>query len=254
VIHALSGQWPFPGEAVRVNPRNPNNPNDLVRVTEFDRREEYINQIGNEHPLMTLIQGCLSNSPSHRPTSSEVHQRVSAVAADHPPSFTNRVEIMDIIKTLGQENERVLAEKDAAIAKNREMMDRIQSLSELKERVISAKDHIIAKKDATIMEGERSIAELKETQSLKIECLCRSHYIKMEALQSVIDDVKADNEHLQVTVSAKEKAYTLEQEATEKEKHAIEERYRSEIKIIKDNHQDEIEALKLSYQLDRQAL
>jgi hypothetical protein len=40
---------------------------------------------------------------------------VSAVAADHPPSFTNRVEMIDRIKTLSQENERVLAEKDADI-------------------------------------------------------------------------------------------------------------------------------------------
>ena len=67
MVHVLSGQWPFPGEAVRVNSRDPNNPNDLVGVTEFDRREEYINLIGNEHPLMTLIQGCLSNSPSPAP-------------------------------------------------------------------------------------------------------------------------------------------------------------------------------------------
>ena len=112
MVHVLSGQWPFPGEAVRVNPRNPNDPNDLVGVSEFDRREEYINLIGNEHPLMTLIQGCLSNSPSHRPTSSEVHQRVSAVAADHPPSFTNRVEMMDRIKTISEEAEATKMEKE----------------------------------------------------------------------------------------------------------------------------------------------
>ena len=112
MVHVLSGQWPFPGEAVRVNPRNPNNPNDLVGVSEFDRREEYINLIGNEHPLMTLIQGCLSNSPFHRPTSSEVHQRVSAVAADHPHSFTNRVEMMDRIKTLREEREAIRMEKE----------------------------------------------------------------------------------------------------------------------------------------------
>ena len=112
MVHMLSGQWPFPGEAVRVNPRNPNNPNDLVGVTEFDRHEEYINLIGNEHPLMTLIRQCLSNSPSHRPTSSEVHQRVSVVAADHPPSFTDRVEMMERIKILGEEKERVRSERE----------------------------------------------------------------------------------------------------------------------------------------------
>ena len=109
MVHVLSGQWPFPGEAVRVNP---NNTNDVVGVTEFDRREEYISLIEDEHPLMTLIRRCLSNSPSHRPTSSEVHQRVSAVAADHPPSFTNRVEMMERIKTFSEEKETMRMEKE----------------------------------------------------------------------------------------------------------------------------------------------
>ena len=109
MVHVLSGQWPFPGEAVRVNP---NTPNDVIGVTEFGRREEYINLIGNEHPLMILIQRCLSNIPSHRPTSSEVHQRVSTVAADHPTSFTNRVEMMDRIKALSEEKETIRMEKE----------------------------------------------------------------------------------------------------------------------------------------------
>ena len=95
VVHVLSGQWPFPKEAVQVNPQNPK---DLTPLSEFDRREDYIKEIRNEHPLLTLVENCLSNSPSHRPTSSEVHQQVSAVAADHPPSFTNRVDMLKRIK------------------------------------------------------------------------------------------------------------------------------------------------------------
>ena len=225
MVHVLSGQWPFPGEAVRVNPRNPNDPNDLVGVTEFDRRMEYINLIGNEHPLMTLIQGCLSNSPSHRPTSSEVHQRVSAVAADYPPSFTNRVDMMDRIKTLGEEKDLLRAIKDNAIAE----------------------------KDAAIIERNRSVAELEETQS-NIDNHCKSYSVEMEALQIAIADMKADNEYLQVTIGVKEKAYTLEQEAMQKEKYAMEERHRSEIELIKVDHQEEIEVLKLGYRLDRERL
>ena len=105
MVHMFSGQWPFPGEAVRLNPSNPHDPDDVIGVTEFNRREEYINLIEKQHPLMRLIQRCLSNSPSHRPTSSEVHQIVSAVAANNPPSFANRVEMMERIKALSQEKE-----------------------------------------------------------------------------------------------------------------------------------------------------
>ena len=225
MVHVLSGQWPFPGEAVRVNPRNrANNPNDLVGVTEFDRREEYINLIGNEHPLMTLIQGCLSNSPSHRPTSSEVHQRMSEVAADHPPSFTNRVEMMERIKTLGGEKERVRSEKDNAVAE----------------------------KDAATTERDRSIAELKDTQS-NIDSLCQLHAIEVEALQIASSDLRADNEHLQATVNAKEKIYMSEQEAIlqrhekqlesmKKEKQALEDEHRAVKQAIEQQHQAQLEA------------
>ena len=86
---------------------------------------------------MPLIQGCFSNSPSHRPTSSEVHQRVSAVAADHPPSFTNRVE----------------------------MMKRIKALSEEKERVRNEKEIIIVEKDTAVRTNERLSAKVEELQS-----------------------------------------------------------------------------------------
>ena len=105
MVHVLSGQWPFPGEAVRLNPNNPSNPDDVIGVTEFNRREEYINLIEKQHPLMTLIQRCLSNSPSHRPSSSDVHQRLSAVVAENPLSFANRLEMMERIKALNHEKE-----------------------------------------------------------------------------------------------------------------------------------------------------
>ena len=235
MVHVLSGQWPFPGEAVRVNPRNPNNPNDLVGVTEFDRRGEYIYLIGNEHPLMILIQGCLSNSPSYRPTSSEVHQRVSVVAAGHPPSCTNRVEMMERIKALGEEKDRVVQEKDNSLAeKNREIAD------------------MRTEKDTTTIEKERISAKLKETQST-MESLCQSHSIEVEALQIVNADLKADNEHLQATANANEKVYKSEQEAIlqrcekqleimKKEKQALEEEHCAIKQVMKQQHQTLLES------------
>ena len=221
MVHVLSGQWPFPGEAVRVNPRNPNNPNDVVGVTEFDRREEYINLIGNEHPLMTLIQGCLSNSPSHRPTSSEVHQRVSAVAADHPPSFTNRVEMMERINTLSQENERVRAEKDTAVAE----------------------------KDVITREKEIISSELQEAQST-IGSLRESHSIEVEALQIENTDIKADIEHLHAIIMAKENEYKSDKERHKSDKEEIKQRYENQLETMK-KEKHAMEEQRLS---DRQSL
>ena len=169
---------------------------------------------------MTLIQRCLSNSPSHRPTSSEVYQRVSAVAADHPPSFNNRMEMMDRIKALSEEKERVLLESDATVAeKNGEITE------------------VRREKDTATGENESVSAELEETQSTK-ERLCQLHSIEVETLQTAVTDFIADNEYLQATFSAKEKAIKSEQqmmlqryekqlETMRKEKQAMEEQYQS---------------------------
>ena len=177
IVHVLSGQWPFPGEANRINP---NAPNDLVGVTEFDRREKYINHIGKQHPLMKLIQLCLSNCPSHRPTSSEVHQQVSTVATDHPPSFANRVEMLERIKALGEEKEAMKIEKNNAIAEKNEQ----------------------------ITEREQISTRLEKTQS-NMDRLQELHSIELEGIHITNYDLKADNEHLQVILKAKEREFDL---------------------------------------------
>ena len=212
----------FPWRSCTSQPQKSKRPyNDVVGVTEFDRREEYINLIGNEHPLMTLIQGCLSNSPSHRPTSSEVHQRVSAVAADHPPSFTNRVEMMDRIKTLGQEKERVQAEKDTAVAE----------------------------KDAVTREKEKISSELEEAQST-ICSLRKSHSIEVEALQIENTDIKADNEHLHAINVAKERAYKSDKQRHESDKEEMKQRYKKQLETMRKEKQ----AMEEQHLSDRQAL
>ena len=204
MVHVLSGQWPFPGEAVRVNPRNPNDPNDLVGVTEFDRREEYINKIGDQHPLMRLIQLCLSNSSSHRPTSLEVHQQVSAVAADHPPSFANRVVMLERIKVLGEENETMRIKKNNAVAK----------------------------KETAVVEREQVLAELEETQ-FNMDRLQQSHSIQVEGVQLEVSDLKAEIEQLQTVVKTKERELEVNkcnhQEEIEAIKIALQKEYQTQL-------------------------
>ena len=202
MVHVLSGQWPFPGEAVRVNPRNPNDPNDLVGVTEFDRREEYINKIGNQHPLMRLIHLCLSNSSSHRPTSSEVHQQVSAVAADHPPSFANRVEMLERIKALGEEKETMRMEKNIAVSE----------------------------KEITVREREGVLTELEETRS-NMDRLQQLHAIELEGVHLEVSDLKAENEQLQTIVKTKDREIEVKKCNHQEEIQAIKTALRKENRI-----------------------
>ena len=96
ILHVLCGRWPLPDEAIRVNPSDPH---QLIPLTEAERREEYLQEIGEDHPLMALIQECLSNHPPLRPDAEEILRRVREVSSQFPPSFENKVEMLHRLKT-----------------------------------------------------------------------------------------------------------------------------------------------------------
>ena len=71
MIHTLSAKWPLPGPATKAS-----NSGTLLLVTEFDRREKYVSQIGLNHPLMELIHRCLKNNWKSRPSSLTIVQEI----------------------------------------------------------------------------------------------------------------------------------------------------------------------------------
>lgn len=76
MIHILCGVWPFPGPGSTVDPADPDK---LLAVNEFDRRKKFIKDIGLNHPLMSLIEKCLHNTPNHRPNASKIAETVMTV-------------------------------------------------------------------------------------------------------------------------------------------------------------------------------
>ena len=113
IIHTLCGRWPFPGEAFRLDPRNPG---AIIPASEVERRSEYLQEIGNDHPLMGLIRQCLSNMPAHRPEAPAILERVNAILSTLPQPFTNRVEMLQQfearIQTLTDTNQSKQSEID----------------------------------------------------------------------------------------------------------------------------------------------
>ena len=104
MVHVLSSQWPLPSEATQVDPHN--SPN-LIGVSEAERRAEYLDTIGRGHPLMRLIGRCLSNSPNLRPTASDLVEHMREATAQHPLTFSNRVEMMQRIVSNEREKEEL---------------------------------------------------------------------------------------------------------------------------------------------------
>ena len=76
MIHTLCAEWPFPSAATKVDPQSPN---EILAVTELDRRAKYLEKVSPDHPLIPLIQECLHNNSKSRPDASTVLKKVASI-------------------------------------------------------------------------------------------------------------------------------------------------------------------------------
>ena len=136
IIHTLCGRWPFPGEAFLPDPRNPGG---VIPASEVERRAEYLQEIGNDHPLMGLIRQCLSNMPAQRPEAPAILEQVNATLSTLPQPFTNRVEMFQQfearIQTLIDTNQSKQSENDRLTTETERKQSQIDSLRMQVERL-----------------------------------------------------------------------------------------------------------------------
>ena len=109
MLHIFSGLWPIPREYLQPDPSHPNR---FCPLTEIQRREQYIKQLGSEHHLLTLIKLCLSNVSSDRPTMTKILSELRNILAHFPSSFPNRVEMLRQITLDAEEKQKILTENE----------------------------------------------------------------------------------------------------------------------------------------------
>ena len=122
IIHTLCARWPFPEDAFHPDPQNPDT---VIPVTEVERRAEYLHEIGNDHPLMATIHQCLSNVPARRPETPVFLDRINTILSALPEQFTNRVEMLQQLQTLTDENQSIIVSKQSEIESLRADVERL---------------------------------------------------------------------------------------------------------------------------------
>ena len=97
MLHTLSGDWPIPSPATRLDPENRNN---ILPVTEFERRGGDIEKVGFSHPLMELIRECLHNNQENRPSITAIVERLVTIQVSVPQNAVITTTKSTIIKLL----------------------------------------------------------------------------------------------------------------------------------------------------------
>ena len=160
MIHMFSGRWPEP----QVGPIR-TEPGRLIPVSEAERREVFLQAIGNDHPLMDLILKCIDNHPQIRAHTSEIVERLAEMVLQFPASFANRLEMLRQIEHQEEEKQTLRSELENEIQR--------------KEEQIQNKDNQL---QHMIGEAQRNASE--------IERLKMNHSIETEQLQVQVEHLK----------------------------------------------------------------
>ena len=173
MVHILSGEWPMPSEAFAEDPHDHNG---VVLVTEFERRRESINKISEGHPLLGLIEQCLSNIASHRPNAVEVVHQLQVEYDQAPPRSENRLELLkqnqslraelqqtsgEVIKALRRENDIMragMAQKDAEMEILHRKFSAQKSRYEFEQRKLQAQRATL-QSEVEVLRGELALRE-----------------------------------------------------------------------------------------------
>ena len=237
MIHVLCGRWPIPCEPVRVNPRNRA---ELLPLSEVERRNQYLQDIGNAHPLMVLIHRCVSNDPEQRARAAEIVQQVEHMTRQSPPTFANRVEMLqriraDVIEkgSMREENEMFTAEYEQSRLEREELIQHHQAEMEQVRTEVTAEMTAQNTAAQTQLRGHiQRLEQLAQHRQEEIERSEIAHSIEIvqtrlrlqEALQS---ELRTQTETLQTEVRALNEAHQAEMRA-QNETHQAEMRAQTE--------------------------
>ena len=267
MIHVLSGKWPLPLR--EPNYVNPENRAQLLAVSEAERRDKYLQDIGNTHPLMDLILRCVSNDPEQRATAVEMVQRMEHMTRDSPPAFPNRVEMLQRIRADATEKGSLREEIEAFAAEyEQSQLEREELIQQHRAEVEQVRTEMRAQNEAHQTEmralNETHQAELEQIRT-EMRALNEAHQTEMRALnethqaevEEVHTEMRAQNEMHQAEMRAQIETHQAEIRAQNKahrtEMRAQNKAHRTEMRAQNEAHQTEMRAQNETHQTEMRA-
>ena len=215
IIHMFSGRWPEP----QVGP-NRIEGDKLIPVTETERREVFLRAIGNNHPLIDLINRCISNDPLARVNASVIVDRVLELKLQFPVIFANQVEMLKRMEVQEKEKWTLKEEGEANVR--------------LKEQVIfNMNEEMKHKEDESSHQRFVLECEVKQLQ-LQVDNLHTENQLLKDTTQAVVSELEAkaslDKDRIMALVQEREQ---LEREVTVERKYA-DQQFANESNTIKE--------------------
>ena len=210
ILHVLCGSWPIPSKPTRVDPRNRKR---VIGLTEVECREKYFQQVRGDHPLVGLVHGCLDNDPPQRPDAIRILGRLRQVISQSPPSSGNKMELLNQMETLRNENRhfsQLLEQSQRECVQLREVSNEVDGLRAL----VRTKDEDKRGLSKQLEQSQRVLAQSQERQ----DQLESTHVISMEHVQCRVKELSTEVEGLRTVVRSKEEVVQAKEAEKQKAK------------------------------------
>ena len=198
MIHIFSGRWPEPQVGqTRIEKEQ------LVPVTEAERREVFLRAIGNDHPLMDLILICINNDPRRRAHASEIVERMTATVLQFPASFANRLEMLRQIEDLIEEKRALREEGEAEKRRKDEEILTLQNEAKEKDEENARLDFVLSseveqlKFEVQNLHAQNQLlTATKEADVIELKAKTRSLEEKEAIISGMREQLTKAREHL----------------------------------------------------------
>ena len=162
MIHVLCGSWPDP----QIGPSRSKH-GKLIPVSESERREMFLEIIGKDHPLMSLILKCIDNDPEQRSHANTIVDKLKNMVVQFPVTFHSPLQMQQFIQ-ISEEDKRALTE------------------------VAEMRAGIIIRKDEEIRNLSKYMQSKLESENNEKERLKLAHSMETKELQAQIEHIKVD--------------------------------------------------------------
>ena len=189
MVHVLSGKWPEPQcGPVRTESGK------LIPISEAERREKFLQAIGEEHPLMNLIIKCLDNDPQRRAHVSEIVDKLSEMVRNFPRAFANELEMLSRLEEEKRALDSDVQQKELEATEVHQELEKCKRENENLKEEISQLNELLAKDNDLINNAIHILQNAQEQKQTKLQEL-QNHgknnrpHPKLEQSESESDEV-----------------------------------------------------------------
>ena len=189
MVHVLSGKWPEPQcGPVRTESGK------LIPISEAERREKFLQAIGEDHPLMNLIIKCLDNDPQRRAHVIEIVDKFSEMVRIFPRTFANELEMLSRLEEERQTLDSDVQQKELEATEVQQELEKCKRENEKLKEEISQLNELLAKDNDLINNTIHILQNAQEQKQTKLQEV-QSHgknnrpHPKLEQSESESDEV-----------------------------------------------------------------